>query len=153
MDVLEEHQVPPHLAIIDHNNEETCAEVLDRGFWCAFTIYPKTKMGNQRMVDIVKKYGSDRIIADSSADWGVSDPLAVPKTAQLMLRSGIARADIDKVVYGNALAAYSQSGQMDASHWLDSESADSSALFEGNSVLRGGGTDPETAEIDGNIIL
>jgi uncharacterized protein len=58
--------------VIDHNNEETVREVLDRGFWAAFTIYPKTKMGSERMVEIVRRYGSERIIVDSSADWGAS---------------------------------------------------------------------------------
>jgi 16S rRNA G966 N2-methylase RsmD len=38
------------MAVIDHNNEETVAEVLDRGFWAGFSIYPSTKMGNARMV-------------------------------------------------------------------------------------------------------
>jgi predicted metal-dependent TIM-barrel fold hydrolase len=33
------------MAVIDHNNEETVKEVLDRGFWAGFTIYPHTKMG------------------------------------------------------------------------------------------------------------
>src|SRR5262245_4981905 len=78
MDVIEEHSISPSRVIIDHNNEETCEEVLKRGYWCAFTIYPKTKMGNERMVEIARQYGSERIIVDSSADWGVSDPLAVP---------------------------------------------------------------------------
>src|SRR5690606_27530305 len=49
MDVCEEHGLPPHRVIIDHNNEETVQEVLDRGFWAAFSIYPSTKMGNERM--------------------------------------------------------------------------------------------------------
>ena len=90
MDVIVEHGIDPGLVIIDHNNEETVREVLDRGFWSAFTIYPFTKMGNKRMVAVVQQYGSERIIVDSSADWGISDPLAVPKTAGLMARSGIA---------------------------------------------------------------
>ena len=47
MDVAEEHGLPPHMVVIDHNNEETVKDVLDRGFWAAFTIYPKTKMGNE----------------------------------------------------------------------------------------------------------
>ena len=89
MDVLIEHNIPPGMAVIDHNNEETAQEVLDRGFWAAFTIYPHTKMGNERMAEVVKKYGSERVIVDSAADWGVSDPLAVPKTARLMLERGI----------------------------------------------------------------
>ena len=49
MDVCEEHGLDPSKVIIDHNNEETVREVLDRGYWAAFTIYPKTKMGNERM--------------------------------------------------------------------------------------------------------
>jgi predicted metal-dependent TIM-barrel fold hydrolase len=60
MDVLVEHGVAPNMAVIDHNNEETAQEVLDRGFWAAFTIYPKTKMGNERMAEVVRKYGSTR---------------------------------------------------------------------------------------------
>ena len=89
------------------------------------------------MVEIVRQYGSERIFIDSSADWGVSDPLAVPKTARLMLERGIAPTDVEAVCYGNALAAYVQSGQMLESHWLAPETVDQRTLFEGNSVLRG----------------
>jgi predicted metal-dependent TIM-barrel fold hydrolase len=138
MDVVVEHGLDPAMVVIDHNNEETCKEVLDRGFWCAFTIYPKTKMGNQRMVDLVKKYGSERVIVDSSADWGVSDPLAVPKTANLMLEQGIPVSDVEKACYANALAIYGKSGQMLEEHWLDPATGDDRLkLFEGNSVWRG----------------
>ena len=137
MDICEEHGLPPSRVVVDHNNEETCKEVLDRGFWCAFTIYPKTKMGNMRMVDVVKKYGSDRIIVDSSADWGMSDALAVPKTANLMLENGVPRLDVEMACYRNALNAYGQSGQMRESDWLESTKIDNTQLFEGNSVLRG----------------
>jgi uncharacterized protein len=45
MDVLAEHQFEPGRCVIDHNNEETVREVLDRGFYTAFSIYPSTKMG------------------------------------------------------------------------------------------------------------
>lgn len=137
MDVILEHGIDPRLVIIDHNNEETVREVLDRGFWCAFTIYPYTKMGNKRMVSVVQQFGSERIIVDSSADWGISDPLAVPKTAGLMAKSGIREEDIRLTCYQNALTAYGQSGQMNESDWSDDESVDQRQLFEGNSVLRG----------------
>lgn len=138
MDLLEEHGVSPSRVVIDHNNEETVKEVLDRGYWAAFTIYPKTKMGNERMVEVVKKYGSERIIVDSAADWGVSDPLAVPKTAKLMAERGIPESQIEDVVYNNALAAYGQSGQMNEEDWLKPQPVDQRNLFAGNSVLRGG---------------
>lgn len=137
MDVLEEHGFDPTKVVIDHNNEETVKNVLDRGYWAAFTIYPKTKMGSERMVEIVKQYGSDRIIVDSSADWGVSDPLSVPKTANLMKERGIAEADIKMTCYQNALTAYGQSGNMHESDWANGVSFDQSVLYGGNSVLRG----------------
>jgi uncharacterized protein len=85
----------------------------------------------------VKQYGSDRIIVDSAADWGISDPLAVPKTYQLMLERGIAPADAEAVCYKNALIAYGQSGEMRSSDWLNPEPIDQRQLFDGNSVLRG----------------
>jgi predicted metal-dependent TIM-barrel fold hydrolase len=137
MDVCLEHGLKPSQVIVDHNNEETVREVLDRGFWAAFTIYPHTKMGNARMVEVVRQYGCDRIIVDSSADWGVSDPLAVPKTALLMLERGIPEAHVKAVCYENALAAYSQSGQMKEADWQDPQPVDQRQLFNGNSVLRG----------------
>lgn len=137
MDVAIEHGLKPGSVIVDHNNEETVKECLDRGFWAAFTIYPKTKMGNERMVEVVRKYGKERIIVDSSADWGVSDPLAVPKTARLMLERGIPKSDVEATCYGNAILAYGPSGQFNESDWLTPSAIDQRTLFEGNSVLRG----------------
>jgi predicted metal-dependent TIM-barrel fold hydrolase len=136
MDLCEEHGISPSRVVIDHNNETTIKTVLDRGYWAAFTLYPQTKMGSERMVSIAKQYGSERIFIDSSADWGVSDPLSVPKTANLMLQSGIQREDVQLICYGNALAAYGQSGQISESHWKDRK-IDQNQFFEGNSVLRG----------------
>ncbi|WGQ11330.1 TatD family hydrolase [Pedobacter gandavensis] len=137
MDVIEEHGIPPHMVVIDHNNEETVKHVLDRGYWTAFTIYPNTKMGNERMVEIVKQYGSERIIVDSSADWGISDPLSVPKTAALMLERGVSKADVHLTCYQNALSAYSQSGAMNEADWQQEMTVEQSALFDGSGILRG----------------
>lgn len=137
MDVIKEHGVSPSMVVIDHNNEETVKDVLDRGFWAAFTIYPNTKMGNERMVEIVKQYGSERIIVDSSADWGISDPLAVPKTASLMQERGVSREDIHLTCYKNALDVYGQSGQFNESDWLKDTTIENIELLHGNSVLRG----------------
>jgi predicted metal-dependent TIM-barrel fold hydrolase len=138
MDVVEEHGLDPSSVVIDHNNEETAKEVLDRGFWAGFSIYPGTKMGNERMVEIVRQYGPERILVDSACDWGVSDPLAVPKTAELLRRGGIGENAIRLVSYGNALAAYGRNGQMQEADWLDPAPIDQRTLYMGNSVLRGG---------------
>ncbi len=138
MDVCEEMGVDPSKVIIDHNNEETVGEVLQRGYWAGFSIYPSTKMGNARMVEILKSYGPERIIVDSACDWGISDCLGVPKTAQLALDSGVAEDVIRKACYQNALDAYGQSGQIRESDWLDPPAIDQRTLYEGNSILRGG---------------
>ncbi|MDB5120758.1 MAG: hydrolase TatD [Sphingobacteriales bacterium] len=138
MDIAIEHGLDPYTVIVDHNNEETVKEVLDRGFWAAFTIYPFTKMGNERMVDIVKQYGTERIMINSAADWGISDPLAVPKTAALMKARGISVADIELVTYRNAITAFAQSGQIDEADFDTSKDVNQSLKFQGNTVLRGG---------------
>lgn len=151
MDVVEELIINPFSVIIDHNNEETVKEVLDRGFWAAFTIYPYTKMGNERMVEIVKQYGSERIIVNSAADWGISDPLAVPKTAKLMLEKGISNEIINLVCYQNALVAFGQTGQIKEADWENTETTDLGQKFNNNSILRGG-QQPEHIHKQGNII-
>ncbi len=151
MDVCIEHGIDPSKVIVDHNNEETVKEVLDRGFWAAFTIYPKTKMGNERMTEIVKQYGPERIMVNSAADWGISDPLAVPKTAALMRERGIPEEHIRMVTYHNALAAFGQSGQMQESDWLNPMHIDQREKFSGSTVLRGG-QEPKVDIHSSNII-
>jgi len=137
MDICLEHGLDPSKVVVDHNNEETVKETLDRGFWAAFTIYPRTKMGKERMAAVVNQYGSDRIIVDSSADWGVSNPLSVPECAGVMRSRGISEEDIEATCYSNAIKAYGQSGQFNESDWLEAPDIDQRLLFEGNKVLRG----------------
>ena len=149
MDIALEQGLSPAAVIVDHNNEETVKEVLDRGFWAAFTIYPFTKMGNERMVEIVKQYGSERIMINSAADWGISDPLAVPKSAALMKRSGISMEDIELVTYRNALTAFAQSGQIDENDFMAVQKVDQGQKYEHNSILRGG----QQPRIDKNSII
>jgi hypothetical protein len=138
MDVCDEHKLDPRKVIVDHNNEETVRETLDRGYWAAFSIYPSTKMGNERMVEILRQYGARNIIIDSACDWGISEPLGVAKTAKLALQKGISQAEVELACYRNALQAYGQSGQMKEEHWLNPQAIDQRSLFEGNSILRGG---------------
>ncbi len=138
MAIALEHELDPYWVIIDHNNEETVAQVLDQGFWAAFTIYPFTKMGNERMVKIVEKYGPERIMVNSAADWGISDPLAVPKTAALMKMRGIDDETIRRVTYQNAIDAFGLSKQIDVTDFEQEIAVDQNQKFYGNSILRGG---------------
>ncbi len=138
MDVCDEHGLDPAKVVVDHNNEETVRETLERGYWAAFSIYPSTKMGNARMVEILRQYGAKQVIVDSACDWGISEPLGVAKTAKLALQQGIAEEQVRLACYQNALDAYGQSGQMKEEDWMTPQAIDQRAVFEGNSILRGG---------------
>ncbi len=122
--------------LIDHNNEETLPLVLATGCWAGHSIYPDTKMDEARMVALVKKYGTNRIVINSAADWGVSDPLKVPKTAAEMKKAGISDRDVETIVWANPIAFFGQTGRIDQAD-LNGSHYDQAELWEGNSVLRG----------------
>jgi predicted metal-dependent TIM-barrel fold hydrolase len=123
--------------LVDHNNEETLPLVLATGCWAGHSIYPHTKMDEQRMVALVRRYGSERIIVNSAADWGISDPLKVPKTAAAMRAAGIPEADVARIVWDNPVAFFAQSGRLALDAGAGQPAVDQRELWEGNSVLRG----------------
>jgi uncharacterized protein len=131
--ILREHGFPPELTLMDHNNEETLPLVLEAGCWAGHSIYPNTKMDEPRMAALVKRYGPEKILVNSAADWGVSDPLKVPKTVAEMRRAGIAESTIETVVWKNPIAFFGQSERLD----ISAVAIDQRQLWEGNSVLRG----------------
>src|SRR6185369_10687205 len=132
--LVKEMGFPPGLTLVDHNTEETLPLTLAAGCWAGHSIYPHTKMDETRMVALVKRYGPERIIVNSAADWGVSDPLKVPKTVTAMREAGIAADVVETVVWKNPVRFFAQSGRLDVA---EPARVDQRALFEGNSVLRG----------------
>jgi hypothetical protein len=59
---------------------------------------------------IIKKYGTERIMIHSAADWGISNPLSVPLTAREMRKEGgFSINDIEKVTFYNAYEFFRQS--------------------------------------------
>jgi predicted metal-dependent TIM-barrel fold hydrolase len=128
---------PEERVLIDHNNEETLPIVLESRCWAGHTIYPNTKMDEARMAVLVQRYGSDRIIVNSAADWGISDPLKVPKTIAVMRAQGIPDAVIETIVWDNPVAFFAQSGRLDVDGLEERPAVARTELFETNSVLRG----------------
>jgi len=123
--------------LIDHNNEETIGLVKETDCWAGFSIYPNTKMDPDRMVEIFRRWGTDKILINSAADWGVSDPLLVPKTVLAMRKAGMDEEEIEKVVWRNPITFFAQSGRIDFSDFEEGEGIDRRQVHEGNSVLRG----------------
>ncbi len=99
--------------IIDHVEEHTVKLVLDAGFWAGMTLYPESKCSPARAIDIVEVYGAERLWMNSACDWGVSVPLAVPKTALEMRKRGHSVEAIDKLVYQNPLKFMRQCPKFD----------------------------------------
>ncbi|HEX6338256.1 MAG TPA: TatD family hydrolase [Jiangellaceae bacterium] len=123
--------LPPERVLIDHLNETTVGLVHGTGCWMGFSIYPDTKMDEHRMVRILSEYGPERVLVNSAADWGRSDPLKTAKTGAAMLAAGFSDDDVDRVLWRNPVEFYGQSGRL----LLDVASAE--ATFAGNSILRG----------------
>ena len=132
--------VAPARVLIDHNNELTFERVLASGCWCGFTIYPDTKMDEARLVRIVEGNGLERMLVNSAADWGRSDPLKVPKTAAALLSAGFPKREVARLVWDHPVAFFGQSGRLELGEpvELGELAPDRAATFAGNSVLRGG---------------
>ncbi|MGE4159738.1 MAG: TatD family hydrolase [Planctomycetota bacterium] len=137
LDLVREAGLEPGRVLVDHNNEETVRATLEAGCWAGHTIYPRTKMDSDRMEKIVKDVGHERVIINSSADWGLSDPLSVVKTADLMRKRCHAESDIEKIFWLNPVEFFSQSGELSRADLERSGSAAAGADYEGNTVLRG----------------
>jgi uncharacterized protein len=133
LELVEAAGLPPEHVLVDHLNELTVDVVDESGAWLGFSIYPDTKMDPQRMVAILQRRGLDRVVVNSAADWGRSDPLTTVRTAEAMLAAGFTEDDVEQVFWTNPITFYGQSGRL----LLEVPEADSTATFEGSSLLRG----------------
>ena len=140
LDVVRESGIAPERVLVDHLNETNVALVRDAGAWAGFSIYPDTKMDEHRMVALLQEYGTDRMIVNSAADWGRSDPLKTVRTGQEMLAAGFSDDDVDQVLWRNPVAFYEQSGNLvldPVPGFSAGEPPTPGVEFEGSSVLRG----------------
>lgn len=135
LDVVRESGIDPGAVLVDHLNEVTVRMVADSGCWMGFSIYPDTKMDEHRMVAVLKEYGTARVLVNSAADWGRSDPLKTHRVGMAMLEAGFGDADVDRVLWRNPVEFYRRSGHLILGQ--DREAGAEGALHEGNSVLRG----------------
>ena len=112
LDVIRnEKRIRPERVIIDHVEEHTVRIVKEAGFWAGMTLYPESKCTPARAIDILEMYGTERIWMNSACDWGVSVPLAVPRTALEMKKRGHSTEFIDKMIYQNPAKFMSQSAK------------------------------------------
>jgi len=86
------------------------------------------------MAAILRQYGLARMLVNSAADWGRSDPLLTLRTAEEMLAAGFTDDEVDRVLWRNPVEFFGQSGRLGTASVAQPE-----ATFADNSILRGGG--------------
>ena len=82
---------------------------MDSGCWAGITVYPISKLTPERVSNIIREHGSERIIVNGSADWGISDPLSLVKVVAYMSTDGHDDATIQHLVFANAMSFYGRS--------------------------------------------
>jgi uncharacterized protein len=132
LNAVKDSGIAPENALLDHLNETTVRAVADSGCWMGFSIYPDTKMSAERMVAILREYGLDRMLVNSAADWGRSDPLSTARTGELMLAAGYTEAEVDRVLWLNPIEFFGRSGRLDLT-----APAAAAATYADNTIVRG----------------
>lgn len=114
-EILEKVGIDKDKVILDHNDHDTMDIAVDYGAWNAMTIY-STKVLVEDALDLLGKYGTDRMMINTAADWGPADPLNIAKTAAAMRRVGYSDQEIEKLVWDNPYNYYKQSGKLKLDH-------------------------------------
>jgi predicted metal-dependent TIM-barrel fold hydrolase len=107
--IIRDVGMKPERVVIDHNTEESMPVSHPTGCYCGMTVYPISKLTPQRVSDIIRQFGSARMIVNGSADWGISDPLSLVKVVDLLARDNHPEATIQDLVFRNPMQFYSQS--------------------------------------------
>lgn len=107
--ILDEEGVNLKHYVMDHNTEETMELTLSYPDVVAgVTLYP-TKVSVERAAEMIKRFGSERIMLNSSADWGKSYPLNLADAAERLPELGLSDEEVENVLFENAFKFFSQS--------------------------------------------
>ncbi|NLX99486.1 MAG: metal-dependent hydrolase [Rhodopirellula sp.] len=113
LEILKGLPVNPDKVWIDHVEEHTIKMVKDAGYWLGFTLYPITKCSPKRAVDMLDRYGVDRTLVNSSADWGPSDPFTLQECVLEFRRRGHTLQEAVDVFYNNPARFLGQNPKFD----------------------------------------
>lgn len=101
--------IPRELVLIDHNTEDCMKAARDTGCYTGMTVYPYSKLNPERVSALVKEYGTERMIVSGSADWGVSDPVAMIKVAERLRVDAHPERTVKALLFDNPDKFYRQS--------------------------------------------
>ena len=113
IEVLRHMNAPPERVWIDHVEEHTIREPLEQGYWVGFTLYPITKCSPKRAADMLEEYGHERILVNSSADWGPSDPFTLQECICEYRRRGHSLQEAIEIFHNNPCRFLGQNPKWD----------------------------------------
>lgn len=112
--IIKGEDVTQERIVIGRNTGETIGLTLDKtACWAGLTVHHGERLGADEAVDIIERRGTERFIVSGAADWGSSDPLAVPKVAMLMRRRGFEEEAVRGLTFENPSKFLSSSGRFD----------------------------------------
>lgn len=112
LDIIQAEGFTPERIDVDHNTEETLGHTLEAGCYAGLTVYPYSKLNPERVSAMIRQHGAQRVIVNGSADWGVSDPLALVKVVERLRLDGHETSVIRDLVFNTAMTFYRASP-----HW------------------------------------
>ena len=115
LELLHNLHADPQRVWIDHVEEHTIKAVLDAGYWAGMTLYPTTKMSPCRAADLLELYGPQRLLVNSSADWGPSSPFTLQQCAMEYRHRGHSEQELIEVFHNNPVRFLGQNPKFDIS--------------------------------------
>lgn len=106
--IVSEEQVGAHSVLVNGVTEETLPLVRQFGAWYGLTIDRNTHVSAERAVQLLRQNGLEGAMIHSAAGRLHGDPLAVPKTARLMLDNGFTAQEVEKLTFHNPKWFFSQ---------------------------------------------
>jgi predicted metal-dependent TIM-barrel fold hydrolase len=113
LEILAGLPVDPDRVWVDHVEEHTIRQAKDAGYWVGFTLYPITKCSPKRAVDMLERFGHERILVNSSADWGPSDPFTLQECVLEFRRRGHSLQEAIEVFHNNPARFLGQNPKFD----------------------------------------
>ena len=108
VEILKHLGANPDRVCIDHCEEHTVRGPLDAGYWVGFTLYPMTKCSPARANDMLERYNRERILINSAADWGPTDPFTVQQAVREMKARGGTMQEAVEVFHNNPARFFGQ---------------------------------------------
>ena len=113
VDIIRAEGATEERILLDHNDEDSIEVSRGTDCYCGMTVYPYSKLTPERVSEIIARHGAEKMIVSGSADWGVSDPVALAKVVGHLAETGHDETALRKLVRDNPMDLYGHSPNWD----------------------------------------